>query len=304
MKSILKTYKQEVNLAIAHYLPDAKTRPGRLHEAMLYSLNAGGKRLRPLLFLAMHEIYKIDKRDPFPGALALECVHTYSLIHDDLPALDNSDLRRGKPTNHKYFDTATAILAGNALFAYAFELITKSYGPQFPTTACALIKELAINSGSQKLIGGQMEDILSQKNQILGDLTYINQNKTAALITAAIKMGIIFNTSEIEALKAGEALGYHLGMAFQLVDDIIDLIGETSQTGKTVKLDLINGVNSYPRVHGLQKTLSEIERHLIEADSFLNGIENTKGQLLKEIIEEIKKPLLGVGVESIPNTIA
>jgi geranylgeranyl pyrophosphate synthase len=150
-----------VEQGIAHYLPAATTRPTRLHTAMRYSLEAGGKRLRPVLVLASAELFGVQDDAALPAAVAVECLHTYSLIHDDLPCMDNDDLRRGRPTAHKQFDEATALLAGDALLTHAFALLATNYASP-PARALALVRELAEAAGSRRLIGGQLEDLLAE----------------------------------------------------------------------------------------------------------------------------------------------
>src|SRR5262245_25221608 len=186
----LKRQVARVEQGIDRFVPTATTRPARLHTAMRYSLEAGGKRLRPVLLLASAELCGVKTDSAVPAAVAVECVHTYSLIHDDLPCMDNDDLRRGRPTAHKAFDEATALLAGDALLTHAFALLAENYAAQ-PALAQALIRELADAAGSRRLIGGQMEDLLAEKkpDATEEELGFIHLNKTAAMIEAALVMG-------------------------------------------------------------------------------------------------------------------
>src|SRR5688572_3665558 len=179
-----------VERGLSLYVPSAQTRPARLHTAMRYSLDAGGKRLRPVLVLAAAELFGAANEAALPAAVAIECVHTYSLIHDDLPCMDNDDLRRGRPTAHKAFDEATALLTGDALLTHAFALLTESYAAT-PALAHALVRELADAAGSRRLIGGQMEDLLAEKKSGVtrATLEFIHLNKTAAMIEASFVMG-------------------------------------------------------------------------------------------------------------------
>ena len=180
-KEKLAAFRSRIDSAIDQLTPASNTRPSRVHEAMRYSLSAGGKRIRPSLVLASSELFE-SQVDPLPAAVAVECLHTYTLIHDDLPAIDDSNLRRGLDTCHIRFDEATAILAGDALLTYAFELLAKHYSSE-PSLAVELIATLSETAGSQKLIGGQMEDVLGE-NYSVGEteLEYIHLNKTSALI--------------------------------------------------------------------------------------------------------------------------
>ena len=188
----LKSYQEQIEKHLRSDLPGSRLRPARLHEAMNYSLQAGGKRLRPVLVLAASDLFPSDK-DPIPAALAVEIIHTYSLIHDDLPAMDNSDLRRGVPTCHRAFDEATAILAGDALIPLAFELLARNYG-QSPALGLKLVQLLAKAAGSQKLVGGQMEDLQAEgKKPVEQTISFVHANKTAAMIEVSLVMGLLLS---------------------------------------------------------------------------------------------------------------
>jgi len=240
------------------HLPAATARPARLHTAMRYTLEAGGKRLRPVLVLATAELFQSvaasapEPADPLPAAVAIECLHTYSLIHDDLPCMDNDDLRRGRPTAHKQFDEATALLAGDALLTHAFALLAESYAAQ-PTLAHALIRELADAAGSRRLIGGQMEDLLAEKktNATPDELEFIHLNKTAAMIEAAFVMGGHVGGAMPSDLASLRRAGRHLGLAFQIIDDILDATADTATLGKTAGKDAAADKTTYVKLHGL-----------------------------------------------------
>ena len=185
----LADHVARVERGIDRLLPPADTPPARLHQAMRYSLQAGGKRLRPVLVLAAAELFDpAGRADPLPAAVAIECIHTYSLIHDDLPCMDNDDLRRGRPTCHKEFDEATALLAGDALLTQAFALLATAY-PASP--GLDLVRELAVAAGSERLVGGQMSDLLAESDRKVtaAELEFIHLNKTAAMIEAALAVG-------------------------------------------------------------------------------------------------------------------
>ena len=268
----MKRHVARVERGLDQFVPRADTRPARLHTAMRYSLEAGGKRLRPVLVLAAAELFansngtgelaaasapqsKIENQkskipDALPAAVAIECLHTYSLIHDDLPCMDNDDLRRGRPTAHKQFDEATALLAGDALLTHAFALLAENYSGQL---AVDLIRELADAAGSRRLIGGQMEDLLAEKkpDATADELEFIHLNKTAAMIEASLVMGgLIGGANESEIATLCQA-GRHLGLAFQIMDDILDATADTMTLGKTAGKDEKAGKATFVRLHGI-----------------------------------------------------
>ncbi len=251
-KATLKDYREEVEAAIDAWMPEADTRPAVIHKAMRYSMQAGGKRLRPVLLLAGHALFPSDL-DPMPAAVAIECLHTYSLIHDDLPCMDDSDLRRGMPTCHKKFDEATALLAGDALLTYAFYLLAYAYR-EHPTVAAELVRDLGDAAGSEKLIGGQMEDILGEKSKgaTPDRLEFIHNNKTAALITTSLTMGVRLTKATPDKVEKVAQIGKALGLAFQVIDDILDATSDTATLGKTAGLDERHGKLTYPALFGLE----------------------------------------------------
>jgi geranylgeranyl diphosphate synthase, type II len=235
---------------------------------MRYSMQAGGKRLRPMLVLAAAEVFSPAARsrargaDPLPVAVALECLHTYSLIHDDLPCMDNDDLRRGRPTAHKAFDEATALLAGDALLTHAFALVAKT-SPGRPALAAALVRELGDAAGSRRLIGGQMADLLAEKKNrhAAREVEFIHLNKTAAMIEAALVMGGWCGGAGKSATAILRRAGRHLGLAFQIVDDILDVTAPTGVLGKTAGKDVKAGKATYVALHGLEKARRAADRH-------------------------------------------
>jgi geranylgeranyl pyrophosphate synthase len=268
----LKRYVLGLEQGLDRHVPPGNTRPSRLHQAMRYSLEAGGKRLRPVLLLATAELFAgatcrgddiVPPRppsapalppthiDPLPAAVALECVHTYSLIHDDLPCMDNDDLRRGRPTAHKQFDEATALLAGDALLTHAFALLSNHYPAAL---AIALVRELAEAAGSRRLIGGQVEDLLAEKraDATPDELEFIHLNKTAAMIEAALVMGGLISGTTDPNLATLRRAGRHLGLAFQIIDDILDATADTATLGKTAGKDAKAGKATFVKLHGLE----------------------------------------------------
>lgn len=258
----LKRQISRVERALDAHVPPATTRPTRLHRAMRYSLEAGGKRLRPVLVLSAADLFGAPPAAAEPAAVAIECVHTYSLIHDDLPCMDNDDLRRGRPTAHKAFDEATALLAGDALLTHAFGLIATSYATE-PKLATALVAELGDAAGSRRLIGGQMEDLLAEKraNATSEELEFIHLNKTAAMIEAALVLGGLVGHATEGAVTALRAAGRHLGLAFQVVDDILDATADTATLGKTAGKDAKADKTTYVKVHGLEASRRIAREH-------------------------------------------
>lgn len=259
-------YRRRVERGLDELVPPASTRPARLHTAMRYSLEAGGKRLRPVLVLAVVDLFtaadsgsesKIEnpkQKTPsaLPVAVALECIHTYSLIHDDLPCMDNDDLRRGRPTAHKQFDEATALLAGDALLTLAFQLVARHYADT-PALCAALTRTLADAAGSEQLIGGQMEDLLAEKktDPSASELEFIHLNKTAAMLTAALLAGGLCGGAGEAHLATLREAGRHLGLAFQIVDDILDATADTATLGKTAGKDAKADKTTFVKLHGI-----------------------------------------------------
>jgi geranylgeranyl pyrophosphate synthase len=254
-----------VEAAIDRLLPRADEPSARLHEAMRYSLQAGGKRLRPALVLAAARLCGGRGSDPLPAAVAIECVHTYSLVHDDLPCMDNDDLRRGKPTAHRAFDEATALLAGDALLTEAFAILATSYAHD-PALATALVSELARAAGSRRLIGGQMEDLRAERagTGTAADLKYIHLNKTAAMIEASLALGARCAGAPESVIGVLRGVGRDLGLAFQVMDDVLDATADTATLGKTAGKDAKAGKLTYVSVHGLEAARA-IARHHSDA---------------------------------------
>ncbi len=265
-----------VEAGIERLLPAASEPSSRLHSAMRYSMQAGGKRLRPVLVLAACELFESARAaDPLPAAVAIECVHTYSLVHDDLPCMDDDSLRRGRPTAHKAYDEATALLAGDALLTCAFAILSESYSGS-PALAASLVAELADAAGSRRLIGGQMEDLLAERG--LGatpeTLKFIHRNKTAAMIEAALAMGARCGGAPDASVEALRSAGGELGLAFQIVDDILDATSDTATLGKTAGKDAKAGKATYVTLHGLDAA-RRIARE--SSDSAIAGLRRLPG---------------------------
>jgi geranylgeranyl diphosphate synthase type II len=252
--------QKQVDAALNRFLPPATTKPKTIHQAMRYSIFAGGKRLRPVICLATAEVLHGKLDEAMPLACAVECIHTYSLIHDDLPAMDNDDFRRGKPTSHKVYGDGIAILAGDALLTIAFEIAASCKGwPRYPHAA--IIHELATAAGSQALVAGQVADLEGERKKInIRDLQYIHQNKTAALIASSIRLGAMSANATPQQLRRLSDFGQSLGLAFQVIDDILDVTQTTEQLGKSAGKDVAAQKSTYPALLGLEKAKKEADR--------------------------------------------
>lgn len=268
LKDYLKQQTDAVNATLDALLPSAGERPVKLHEAMRYSLFAGGKRLRPALCMAACEACGGTSQYALPAACALELLHTYTLIHDDLPAMDDDTLRRGRPTCHIAFDEATAILAGDALLTLAFEVLAG-----IPDTGSALALELARAAGSRGVIGGQAEDIDAEGKMPDSALVeYIHRNKTAALIRASCVMGGLCAGAGSDMLRKLARYGEAAGLAFQLADDLLDESATVEELGKDIGSDKARGKMTWPAVYGTEKTATELSRLRAEAADALEGL--------------------------------
>src|ERR1700761_5541008 len=256
----LKTCAERVDVALDRFLPKSATKPATIHQAMRYSLFAGGKRLRPALALAAAEACGGDVVRALPAACAVECIHTYSLIHDDLPCMDDDDLRRGRPTSHKVFGEGIAVLAGDALLTIAFEILAQAAEtPRYKMAV--LIRELSVAAGSQWLIGGQVADLEGEGKKITGaELKYIHRCKTAALLTASIRLGGMSANVSPARLQNLTDFGQSLGLAFQVIDDILDVTQTTEKLGKTAGKDVAATKATYPAVFGLERSRKEAHR--------------------------------------------
>jgi geranylgeranyl diphosphate synthase type II len=243
-----------VNRALGRFLPPARTRPVTIHQAMRYSLFAGGKRIRPILTLAAAEACGGTTASAMPLACVVECIHTYSLIHDDLPTMDNDDFRRGRPTSHKVYGEGIAVLAGDALLTQAFEIAAQAKGwPRYPHPA--LIREITETAGSLKLIAGQVADLEGEgENLSIAQLRYIHERKTSALLACSVRLGGMSANCTVRQLKALTDFGYNVGLAFQVIDDILDVTQTTEELGKTAGKDQAAAKATYPAIVGLEKS--------------------------------------------------
>jgi geranylgeranyl diphosphate synthase type II len=257
LAAYLKARQQTIDRALDRYLPKANAKPPTIHEAMRYSMFAGGKRLRPVLCLAAAEACGGKAAGALPLACAIECIHTYSLVHDDLPSMDNDDFRRGRPTCHKVFGEGIAVLAGDALLTVAFEIVSRTK-PTSRYDMTTLLREVAIAAGSQKLIAGQVADLEAEGKKVnRSQLRYIHENKTAAILTASVRLGAMSANASAKELSAMTKFGRALGLAFQVVDDILDVTQTTEKLGKSAGKDVAARKATYPAVIGLDQSRAE-----------------------------------------------
>jgi geranylgeranyl diphosphate synthase, type II len=254
LNQFLATRTESVNAALDRFLPREKTKPATIHKAMRYSLFAGGKRMRPALLLAAAEACGGSDAVAMPLACAVECIHTYSLIHDDLPAMDNDDYRRGKLTNHKVFGEGIAVLAGDALLTQAFEIAAQCKKfPRYPHDQ--IILEIARASGSLQLVAGQVADLEGEGKKLsIAELKFIHERKTSALLCCSVRLGGMSANCPPAQLRALTDFGYHVGLAFQVIDDILDVTQTSEQLGKTAGKDVAVQKATYPAIVGLEKS--------------------------------------------------
>jgi len=276
--------QRAVEAALDRWVPGEDENPGTIHRAMRYSLFAGGKRVRPLLAMAAAEAVSDAPSGIESCACALEMIHTYSLIHDDLPALDNDDLRRGRPTCHKVFGDAMAILAGDALLTLAFEVLAKlDAGAE---RRVELVRELAMASGTVGgMIGGQVNDIEGEgKHPTARLLESIHRAKTGALLRASVRMGAIYAGADAQQLRALSGFGEHVGLAFQIVDDILDVEQSSEALGKTAGKDAAQNKITFPAVYGIERSREMAEEERLAAHLALQPFDE-RAQRLRELAD-------------------
>ncbi len=292
IKAYLNEKKEFVDNALKRYFLDSGDNALKtLKESMRYSLFAGGKRLRPILCIAAAEALGGNQQDVLPVACALEFIHTYSLIHDDLPVMDDDDLRRGRPTNHKIFGDAIALLAGDGLLTDAFYVMSNDKNTD-PVRLLKVINLIARAAGSNGMVGGQVADIQSEGKDVdINMLEFIHTHKTGALITASVTSGAILAGGTEEEIEAISGYGKSIGLAFQIADDILNVIGDPRLLGKRVGSDKEKHKITYPGIVGLERS-KEIQRNLVEhAISFLDQFDSRANPLrgiAKYIIERKK----------------
>ena len=288
LKEYLADRAALVDAAMDVYLPAAKVRPTTIHEAMRYAIFAGGKRLRPVLCLAAAEACGGNPADALAPACAVELMHTYSLVHDDLPAMDDDDLRRGRPTCHKIFGEGMAVLCGDALLTEAFLVLSQAPTNKRYSTR-DYIAELAETGGSRKLIGGQVMDLEGEGKKLTQrELVRIHESKTAALLASSLRLGAMTAHATPGKLAAITDFGYHLGLAFQVIDDILDVTQSTEVLGKTAGKDQAVEKATYPAIIGLAASRKEAARLTKAALASLRPF-GKKGARLEEIAAYLLK---------------
>lgn len=260
LNAYLKSQQILVDDSLNQFLPRVTARPKTVHQGMRYSVFAGGKRLRPILTLAAAEACGGETANALPPACAVEVMHTYSLVHDDLPCMDDDDLRRGRPTSHKVYGEGMAVLIGDALLTEAFTILAHT-PPTKRYSLKDLLLEFSICGGSTKLIGGQVLDLEGEgKDLTKAQLVRIHENKTAALLTTSLRLGGMTANATPRQLDALTDFGYNLGLAFQVIDDILDVTQSTEQLGKTAGKDEAVAKATYPSILGLEKSKKEAAR--------------------------------------------
>jgi geranylgeranyl diphosphate synthase, type II len=276
----LKQAAADTDAAMDRFLPSADDQPSTIHTAMRYCIFGGGKRLRPVLCIAAAEACGGLRENAMAAACALELMHTYSLVHDDLPCMDDDDLRRGRPTCHKVYGEGMAVLCGDGLLTEAFAVLARSKSVE-------MIAELAAAGGSCKLIGGQVLDLEGEgKALTLGELIRIHEAKTAALLTSSVRLGAMSAGADEAQMAALTKFGHDLGLAFQVIDDILDVTQTTENLGKTAGKDAAVAKVTYPSVMGLEESRAEAARLTAEALEAL-AIFGEKGGRLREIAERM-----------------
>jgi farnesyl diphosphate synthase len=255
----------------------------RVYDAMRYSALAPGKRLRPLLVLASARLFGVARRSALQVAAAIEMVHAYSLIHDDLPAMDNSDLRRGRPTCHKAFDDATAVLAGDGLLTMAFEVLSHPDTHGDPAVRCELVSSLAAAAGCAGMVGGQMIDLIAETQTLdIGAITRLQRMKTGALIAFSCEAGAILAKAPHELRTALRGYAHDLGLAFQIADDLLDVEGSTAETGKPVGADAAAGKATFVSILGVDRARAQAELLINQAVAHLDLFEQ-RAELLRQV---------------------
>ena len=288
LNRFLASRTDAVNAALDKFLPSEKTKPATIHKAMRYSLFAGGKRMRPAVLLAAAEACGGKDAEAMPLACAMECIHTYSLIHDDLPAMDNDDYRRGKPTNHKVFGEGIAVLAGDALLTQAFEIAAQAKGWSRYSHR-DLVLEIARASGSLQLVAGQVADLEGEGKKLsVNELRYIHERKTSALLCCSVRLGGMSANCTPAQLKALTDFGYNVGLAFQVIDDILDVTQTSEQLGKTAGKDVAVQKATYPSIVGLKKSRKIAENLTDKAFAALKSFKG-KAVALEALAEYLLK---------------
>ncbi|PRS74687.1 farnesyl-diphosphate synthase [Bacillus sp. LNXM65] len=274
LNEFLTTRKQAIEDYLFTYVQEL-TIPEDLKSSMLYSLKAGGKRLRPVLVLALLHAYGKNEEDGIPVGCAVEMIHTYSLIHDDLPCMDDDDLRRGIPTNHKVYGEATAVLAGDALLTESFRLITSQLSSSVSADKkLRIVDELVKSAGALGMVGGQFDDMEAEQKQVsLAELESIHARKTGKLLTFSVAAGAILAGASEDDIEKLREFSYHIGIAFQIRDDILDLEGSEEKIGKRVGSDTANEKSTYPSLLTLSGAKEKLHEHITRAKEIVSNLQ-------------------------------
>ncbi|MCY7677499.1 polyprenyl synthetase family protein [Bacillus pumilus] len=287
LNEFLTTRKQAIEDYLFTYVQEL-TIPEDLKSSMLYSLKAGGKRLRPVLVLALLNAYGKNEEDGIPVGCAVEMIHTYSLIHDDLPCMDDDDLRRGKPTNHKVYGEATAVLAGDALLTESFRLITSQLSSSVSADKkIRIVDELVKSAGALGMVGGQFDDMEAEQKQVsLAELESIHARKTGKLLTFSVAAGGMLAGASDDDIEKLREFSYHIGIAFQIRDDILDLEGSEEKIGKRVGSDTANEKSTYPSLLTLSGAKEKLHEHITRAKEIVSNLQ-LEQQLLHDLCDLI-----------------
>ncbi len=283
--------KRLVDERLNRLVPPENTPPESIHRAIRYALFPGGKRIRPILCIAAAEITGGSAEDALAAACAIELIHTYSLIHDDLPCMDDDDFRRGRPTVHRVFGEAIAVLAGDGLLSLAFEVLTDANNYPDPSLPRILTvaNEIAVASGTRGMVGGQVADIEAEQKRehSLKEVKFIHMNKTAKMITVSLRAGAILAGASHREIERLSLYGERLGLAFQITDDILGEIGDEKKLGKPVKRDREKNKATYPAVVGIEESRKEARKLIEEAKQALDIFEEEKCWMLKELADYV-----------------
>ncbi|MDF2001197.1 polyprenyl synthetase family protein [Bacillus pumilus] len=287
LNEFLTTRKQAIEDYLFTYVQEL-TIPEDLKSSMLYSLKAGGKRLRPVLVLALLHAYGKNEEDGIPVGCAVEMIHTYSLIHDDLPCMDDDDLRRGIPTNHKVYGEATAVLAGDALLTESFRLITSQLSSSVSADQkLRIVEELVKSAGALGMVGGQFDDMEAEQKQVsLAELESIHARKTGKLLTFSVAAGAMLAGASDDDIEKLREFSYHIGIAFQIRDDILDLEGNEEKIGKRVGSDTANEKSTYPSLLTLSGAKEKLHEHITRAKEIVSNLQ-LEQQLLHDLCDLI-----------------
>ncbi len=287
LQDLMNEAVEGVTKTMARLIPETDLPEDRLFEAMRYGTLNGGKRLRPFLLIQSAKLFNVDPARARRAGAALEFIHSYSLIHDDLPAMDNADMRRGKPSTHKAFDDATAILAGDALIALAFEVLTDPLTHEDPRVRCELVACLAQASGPQGLVGGQMLDLLGEKAEFdLGTVSRLQRMKTGKLMAASCEMGAILGKSDEPHKRALVNYAHDLGLAFQVTDDILDVEGNVVEMGKDARKDEKAAKSTFVSTMGKDQAKQRAQMLVEQAKRHLN-VFGPRAETLKDMADYV-----------------